>query len=75
MKDPIWQARVDHTRREAMRTLDNIRAGNVDEEELDKLQNFVQFALALMAMEGDKKWARAKVNAEIMSLTREKKND
>jgi hypothetical protein len=73
MKDPIWQARVDHTRREAMKTLDSIRAGNVDEEQLDKLQNFVQFALALMAMEGDKKWARAKVNAEIMSLNREGK--
>lgn len=73
MKDPIWQARVDHTRREAMKTLRSIREGNVDEEELDKLQNFVQFSLALMAMEGDKKWARAKVNAELMNLIKEEK--
>lgn len=67
-----WQATVDHTRREAMRTIRNIRQGNVNEEDVDKLQNFVLFALALMLMEGDKKWARAKINAELMSYLQEK---
>lgn len=67
--DPLWRTKVAHTRKEAMRTIRNIRAGDVNEEDLDKLQNFVQFSLALMLMEGDKKWARAKVNAEIMSYT------
>ena len=67
MPDPLWRTKVAHTRKEAMRTIRNIRAGDVNEEDLDKLQNFVQFSLALMLMEGDKKWARAKVNAEIMS--------
>jgi hypothetical protein len=67
-----WQATVDHTRREAVRTINDIRQGNVNEEDIDKLQNFVMFALALMLMEGDKKWARAKMNAELMSYMKEK---
>ena len=71
--DPTWQATVTHTRAEAMRTINDIRNGNVNEEDIDKLQNFLQFALALMLMEGDKKWARAKVNAELMSYMKEKK--
>lgn len=67
--DPLWRTKVDHTRKEAMRVIREIRAGDVNEEDLDMLQNFVQFSLALMQMEGEKKWARAKVNAEIMSFT------
>lgn len=67
--DPLWRTKVAHTRKEAMRTIRDIRAGDVNETDLDMLQNFVQFALALMQMEGEKKWARAKVNAEIMSFT------
>jgi len=67
--DPLWRIKVDHTRREAMRVIREIRAGDVNEEDLDMLSNFVQFSLALMQMEGEKKWARAKVNAEIMSFT------
>ncbi len=66
-----WQATVDHTRREAMRTIADIRRGVVNEEDIDKMQNFMLFALALMLMEGDKKWARAKLNAELMSLMKE----
>jgi len=64
-----WQATVDHTRNEAMRTIRDIRSGVVNEEDVDKMQNFILFALALMLMEGDKKWARAKLNAEIPSAT------
>ncbi len=67
-----WQNTVDHTRREAMRTIEDIRQGVVNEEDIDKLSNFVQFSLALMLMEGDKKWARAKMNAELMSLMKDK---
>ena len=69
--DPQWHAVVTHTRSEAMRTLADIRAGNVDEEDLDKLNNFVQFALALMLIHGEKSWARAKVNAEILNYIKE----
>lgn len=69
MTDPIWQAKVAVHRREAMRTIREIRTGEVSEEDLDKLNNFVQFALALMQIHGEKSWARAKVNAEIMSYT------
>lgn len=71
-RDPVFQATVDHVRREVMRTIREIRAGHVDELDIDHLQNFCQFALALMQMEGSKKWALAKVNAELMSLTRER---
>jgi len=68
--DPVWRAKVTHTRKEAMRTIRNIRAGDVNEEDLDKLNNFVQFALALMLIHGEKSWARAKLNAEIMHYTK-----
>jgi hypothetical protein len=66
--DPLWRAKVDHTRREAMRVIGHIRYGIVEEEDIDMLQNFVMFALALMQAEGPKKWELAKLNAEIMSL-------
>ena len=69
--DPQWRNKVGHTRKEAMRTIRNIRAGDVNEIDLDMLQNFVQFSLALMLMEGEKKWARAKVNAELMNYMKD----
>jgi hypothetical protein len=71
MPDPLWRNKVGHTRKEAMRTIRNIRAGDVNEIDLDMLQNFVQFSLALMLMEGEKKWARAKLNAELMNYMKE----
>jgi len=64
----VWQAQVDAVRSGVMAALRDIRAGTVDELELDKLQNFCLFALALMQAEGPKKWALAKVNAELMSM-------
>ena len=67
--DPEWRIKVDHVRREAMRTIRDVRSGAVDKDQLDKLQNFVLFSLALMQMEGPKKWELAKLNAEIMSLS------
>ena len=67
-RDPVWQARVDHTRREAMRVISDIRRGFVNEHDIDMLNNFVQFALALMQAEGPKKWELAKLTAELMAL-------
>lgn len=69
--DPVWRAKVDHTRKEAMRVIREIRSGQVSELDVDMLQNFVQFSLALMQAEGPKKWELAKMNAEIMNLMRE----
>ncbi len=69
MADPLWRGKVAVMRKEAMRTIREIRSGEVSEEDVDKLNNFVQFALALMLIHGEKSWARAKVNAEIMSYT------
>ena len=69
--DPVFQHRVDHTRTEAMRVLADVRKGYVNADDLDMLSNFVQFSLALMQMEGPKKWALAKMNAEIMAYNRE----
>lgn len=66
--DPHWQAQVDGTRIGVLKAIRSIKAGEVDEVELEKLQNFCLFALALMQAEGSKKWARAKLNAELMSL-------
>ena len=68
--DPRFQMQVDVNRTEAMRVLSDVRRGYVNADDLDMLSNFVQFSLALMQMEGPKKWALAKINAEIMSLNR-----
>lgn len=70
--DPNWQARVDVTRAGVMRVMDGIRRGEVDEVELDRLHNFLQFSLALMQLSGPEKWARAKMNAELMSYLKTK---
>lgn len=66
--DPSWQSEVDGTRSEVMRVLRDVRRGLVNEKDLDCLQNFVLFSLALMQAEGEEKWESAKVNAELMSL-------
>lgn len=70
-KDLVWQSKVDHSRREAMRVIREIRCGLVNEIDMDMLQNFVLFSLALMQAEGPKKWELAKLNAELMALMRE----
>lgn len=74
-RDPVWQSKVDHTRREAMRVIGDIRRGFVNEYDIDMLHNFVQFALALMQAEGPKKWELAKLNAELMALMREEPSE
>lgn len=74
-RDPVWQVRVDHTRREAMRVIADIRRGFVNEHDMDMLSNFVQFSLALMQAEGPKKWELAKLNAELMALMKEEPSE
>lgn len=63
-----WQAVIDGNRIGVLRVIENIRKGEVDEIELEKLNNFVQFSLALMQLSGPQKWAQAKLNAELMSF-------
>lgn len=70
-RDPIFQAKVDVSRKQTMRILRDIRSGHVNEHDLDMLQNFIQFALALMQAEGSKKWELAKLNAELMSYMKD----
>jgi hypothetical protein len=65
--DYDWQAVIDGNRKGISAVLNGIRNGEVDELELEKLQNFVQFSLALMQLSGPQKWAQAKLNAEMMS--------
>ena len=65
--DPDWQAVVDANRQGVMQVINSINKGEVDELELEKLHNFAQFSLALMQICGPEKWARAKLNAEMMS--------
>ena len=74
-EDQDWRITVDHTRRGAMAVIRSIQQGEVDEVQLEMLNNFVLFSLALMQMEGPTKWARAKLNAEIMSLNQERINN
>ena len=66
--DYDWQAVVDGNRIGVTNVMESIRKGEVDEIELEKLHNFVQFSLALMQLSGPQKWAQAKLNAELMSL-------
>lgn len=70
-RDPVFQAKVDYSRRQAMRVIADIRNGKVNEEDIDMLQNFVQFSLALMQAEGPKKWELAKMNAELINYMKE----
>jgi len=67
-----WQAVIDGNRKGISAVLNGIRNGEVDELELEKLQNFVQFSLALMQLSGPQKWAQAKMNAEMMNYLKEK---
>jgi hypothetical protein len=66
-EDYDWQAVIDGNRIGITNVIRSIRNGQVDELELEKLNNFVQFSLALMQLSGPDKWARAKLNAEIMN--------
>lgn len=70
--DPHWQATIDGYRIGVMGVIGSINKGEVDELELEKLNNFAQFALALMQISGPEKWARAKMNAEMMMYMRVK---
>jgi hypothetical protein len=69
-----WEAVINGNRIGIAQVFKSIRAGEVDEEELEKLQNFVQFSLALMQLSGPQKWAQAKMNAEMMSYFKEENN-
>ena len=66
--DYDWQAVIEGNRIGVTNVLESIRKGEVDEMELEKLHNFVQFSLALMQLSGPQKWAQAKLNAELMSF-------
>jgi len=70
-----WEAVINGNRIGIAGVFDSIAKGEVDEEELEKLFNFVQFSLALMQLCGPQKWAQAKMNAEMMNYLKEKKND
>jgi hypothetical protein len=59
--------RVTVIREKAMATIAAVRRGEVSEDELDKLQNFVLFSLALIPMMGENAWKRAKKHAELLS--------
>jgi hypothetical protein len=70
-----WEAIINGNRIGIAQVFKSIKAGEVDEEELEKLQNFVQFSLALMQLSGPQKWAQAKLNAEMMMYLKETKNE
>ena len=72
--DYDWEAIINGNRIGTTRVFNSIRNGKVDEEELEKLQNFVQFALALMQLAGPQKWAQAKLNAEMMYYLKQGEN-
>lgn len=72
--DYDWEAIINGNRIGTTHVFNSIRNGKVDEEELEKLQNFVQFALALMQLAGPDKWAQAKLNAEMMNYLKQGEN-
>ena len=66
-----WEAVINGNRIGVHQVIESIRKGEVDEVELEKLQNFVQFSLALMQLSGPTKWAQAKMNAEMMNYLKD----
>lgn len=62
---------VDNYRANVMRVLRDIRAGIVNEEDVDKLQNFCQASLALWNIVDMRTIQSAWTNAEIMGLFKE----
>ena len=71
-----WEAMINGVRIGSHQIFESIiDKGEVNEKELEKLQNFVQFSLALMQLCGPQKWAQAKMNAELMGYLKEKKDD
>ena len=70
--DHEWDAIINGYRIGVMRVINNINKGEVEETELEKLNNFAQFALALMEISGRDKWERAKLNAEMLMYMRGK---
>jgi hypothetical protein len=72
--DLHWQAVIDGYRIGVMGVINSINKGEVEETELEKLNNFAQFALALMEISGPDKWARAKMNAEMLMYLQGKNN-
>lgn len=71
--DEDWEAIMNGNRIGIGQVFRSIRAGTVDEDELDKLFNFAQFSLALMEICGPDKWAMAKLKAELMHYLKEDK--
>ena len=71
--DEDWEAVMNGNRIGVNQVFRSIRKGTVDEDELDKLYNFAQFALALMEVCGPDKWALAKMKAEFMYYLKDKK--
>jgi hypothetical protein len=71
--DYDWEAIINGNRIGIAKVFESIKNGEVDELELEKLQNFVQFSLALMQLSGPTKWAQAKMNAEMMNYLKESK--
>ncbi len=69
--DHEWEAKVNGARIGSMAAFKSIRGGLIEEEQLDKLQNLMQFSLALMQICGPEKWAQAKFNAELMDYLKE----
>jgi hypothetical protein len=69
--DYDWEAVINGNRIGVHQVIESIRKGEVDEVELEKLQNFVQFSLALMQLCGPQKWAQAKLNAELMNYLKD----
>jgi len=72
--DLHWQAVIDGYRIGVMGVINSINKGEVEETELEKLNNFAQFAFALMEISGPDKWARAKMNAEMLMYLQGKNN-
>lgn len=59
---------IDIYRTNVSRVLKDLRNGCVNEEDLDKLDNFCKISLALMYMVPVSRFRMAQANAEIMSF-------
>ena len=73
--DPEWAELRKHYRLNVNRVLNDIRSGEIDELDLDKLHNFCQDCFMLMAKVPMAVWRKAEKDASLADLLKDVEED
>ena len=69
--DTEWSSIRRTYRSETYRVLNDLYKGHVDEEDLDKLNNFIAVSLMLMAKSNLPTWRKAEKEAELAAFIKQ----